>query len=49
MRFVRNQEDLWAIIMLGCEHSHKSEPGGTVEIAWIEQNCGHNDSPLELL
>ena len=34
--------------MLSCEHTHESEPGRAVEIAWIEQDCWHRDPSLQL-
>src|SRR5205823_4580195 len=42
-------KDFWAVVMFSCEHTHEPEPGGAVEIAWVEQDCWHRDPALQLL
>ena len=42
-------KDFWAIVMLGGEYAHEPKAGGSVEIAWIEQDRGHSYPSLQLL
>src|SRR5579862_1214247 len=42
-------KDLWAIIVLGIEDAHETQPGRTVEITGIEEDRRHENPAFQLL